>query len=299
MPQVQKAAGAPQELLEADAIRRHPRFPEAALQGAAAMVEVYRGHRILNRLLNDRGRFVLSLLALDLHVNPRPGDRPPGLSLTRLQAVAAAHGVCSPGRTAAIIAVMRLFGLLKAAAAADRRVQVLVPSERLIALHRERLARLYAAMAPVVPEAAEAAARLEEPGFLAAVIGSLGARFRAGHRLVAEVPQLRGVLERDAGLMILASLAVASAPAGERLRSGEPAPAPLSITALAKRFGVSRGHVLTVLREAERGGLVARSASGSDRILVEPALIEVLEAFFAAVFRLQESCIREALASRP
>src|SRR5262249_55493911 len=41
-----------------------PRFPEALRATAATFVELYQGNRLLNTLLNDRGRLVVSYFAL-------------------------------------------------------------------------------------------------------------------------------------------------------------------------------------------------------------------------------------------
>jgi hypothetical protein len=47
-------------------------------------------------------------------------------------------------------------------------------------------------------------------------------------------------------------------------------PVPLSINALATTFSVSRKHVLTLLRDAESEGLLARGGASNDQVTILP-----------------------------
>jgi biotin operon repressor len=251
------------------ALIAHPHFNAAMLAAATAVVEQYRGHWILNRLVNDRGRFVLGLMVLDLHFNEGDGL---GFTAGRLREVAGASGVCSPGRITAFLAALRLVGFLRPVAADDRRLRRLAPTERFLDLHRDRLRSLFAALALIDPAGNEAVAALHRPAFIGAFAHDLVAAYRRGLRMSGLVPEIQPTVERDAGLTMLFSLLVAEA--SER---------PVSIAALAERFSVSRSHVLTVLREAEQAGL-ATQAGPRGGYRAGPALAATLRRFFAIMF---------------
>ena len=57
-----------------DALKAHPQFAEACRRAALSGIELYRGNRLVNTMLTDRGRSSLSLLALYLHFDRQPGD---------------------------------------------------------------------------------------------------------------------------------------------------------------------------------------------------------------------------------
>jgi DNA-binding GntR family transcriptional regulator len=69
-------------------------------------------------------------------------------------------------------------------------------------------------------------------------------------------------------------------------------PVPLSISALANRFGVSRPHVRALLRDAEDAGLIQREDAG--HVTVLPRLAEAAEIFFAAALLFVATCAYEA-----
>jgi hypothetical protein len=56
------------------ALRAHPRFSESMRESAAGMVAHYSGNRLLNQLMNDRGRALFTHQAVYLHFSRTPGD---------------------------------------------------------------------------------------------------------------------------------------------------------------------------------------------------------------------------------
>ncbi len=286
--------------LPADAIAglcAHPRFSQAVRVASRGVVGLYRGNRLLNLVTHDRGRMVVGLLALDLHLSRRPGDPDSGLTVNRLKAVCAEHGICSPGRTRAMLALMRLAGYLAPAPeAADRRLQLLVPTERLTASLRERWACVLGAAALVRPEAAEAAAALDRaaPDVMAALGRLLMAHFRAGFRLLEHAPELHPFAGRNAGFVILLSLVAA----GEEDDTVPPMrPVAVSVSELARRFAVSRAQVVRLMRDAADRGLIERSGTPlAPRITILPPLAQAVRHFFATLFLLLAHCGVTAMA---
>ena len=263
------------------AIREHPAFAAAARQAARGLVATYRGSAVMNRLLNDRGRFTLSLLILALHFEA-PGSRSDGLTAGRLKAEAASLGVCSPGRTGAVLGAFRLFGLIEPAADADRRVKRLAPAARFVEMHRLRWRALLQPMSGFMPEGAAGLAGIDDPAFLPLYVEALMQPFREGWRLLHDVPALAPFADRDAGIVIALSLMETS--------MGGPAP---PIAGLAQQFGVSRSHVLAVLKAGEEAGLLCRPQARGGAVAA-PALVEALYDFLAVAFLMQAQAVRRA-----
>ncbi len=250
-------------------LQGHPGFEAAMLAAATAIIDLYRDNWVLNRLVNDRGRFILGLMIISLHF---AADHDEGFTPAQLQETAGAAGVCSPGRITAFLASLRLLGLLRPVPTEDRRQRRLVPTERFLALHRERWRRLFEALAMIRPEGETAITALNDPVFIGGFARALVAAHCSGLRMAQFVPEVRSAVERDAGFTVLLSLLLA-----------EVTEQSASIAVLARRFSVSRAHVLMVLREAERWGLAAPvGPRGGYR--AGPGLGAVMRRFFAIMF---------------
>jgi len=283
------------DLISADAVAAltaQPRFPDAVRATAAAFVELYRGNRLLNTLLNDRGRMVISYLALVLHYSYQPDEPLSGLTVSRVKEFCIEQKLCSGGRAEAILMVMRLFGYLEQApSSGDRRVRRLIPTERLIGQLRERWRRLFAAMAPVMPEGAQGLAGLERPEFAPAFVRRLVDYFRGGVRLVNHSPGLETFVDRNAGVIVLMSL-ILSGDAGDTFPPTRPVP--VSISALSKRFGVSRVHVRKLLREVAALGWTVPTNADDGRVILQQPLRQAMLNFIAMAFLLLACAVREA-----
>jgi hypothetical protein len=285
---------APGGPLSAEAIARlrtHPRFPSAIRTLCTGMQKLFRGNRLLNLLVSDRGRMLIGWFALYLHEGGAPDGRGTGFGVGQLKALCAAAGLASPGRTAAMLALMRMSGYIASASAPeDRRRHILVPTEKLRASHRERWENVVAALREIDPESAAAFA-LDDPEFVAAYVRTTSDHFLRGFRLIEIAPEMELFLDRNAGLMIVFSILLAG-------RSDDTIPprrpVPLSISALANRFGVSRVHVRTLLRDAEAEGLIRREGPGGSHVLILPGFAEAVELFFATAFLFVALCVREA-----
>lgn len=275
------------------ALRAHPRFAEAARTSANSIVALYQGNRLLNTLVNDRGRALMGYFALYMHFFHDPSDPLSGLTVSRMKQLCVEQNVCSAGRAEAMLVLMRLFGYLEPAPSNDdRRTRRLVATDRLIESYHERWERLFAAMALVAAEAGTAAAVVRRDDFTRALVRQLMEHFTAGLRVLDYAPELALFADHNSGMMILFSLLLS----GEPEDAFPPAqPVTVSISALARRFGVSRVHVRKLLRDAERQGFVARVAGADNRFLLLPPLRDRSLDFFATVFLFMAQCARAAL----
>ena len=176
--------------------------------------------------------------------------------------------------------LMRVAGFLEPAGdRGDRRHRLLKPTERLMAIHREHWDFELRAIAMLFPDVARAHAAIHREEFAAAFVRQIVEPFRAGFRLLELTPELLFLAERSAGLSILFTL-MGSGAADDVMPPRRPVP--MSISDLARRYHVSRAHVLKLLRDAQARGLIARE--GSDQLRLLPKLIEMVELLFAIIF---------------
>ena len=261
-------------------LRDHPEFPRAIQTAARDLVRLYRDDRLLNALMSDRARGLFSHAALYLHFENPDADEA-GFSVSEMKDLCFKLGICSRGRCEAMLALMRAAGLLAAAPSRDRRRRMLIPTERLLELHRVRWNAYFEAMSTVMPRAGVYRDAIQDPRFVGHFLRILGKRFISGFQIVDLVPGLRIFSERTAGMMVLYSLALLGPEDGP---FPPVEPVPLSINTLATRFSVSRKHVLTLLQDAEAEALLERGGSAQNEVTLLPRARDALELTLAHQF---------------
>ena len=282
--------------IDADAVaalRRHPRFRDALAEFGTMVVRLYRGNRLINLIANDRGRALLAMFALYLHYTRRADDPASGLTAARLQSLFVETGLGSAGRAKALVTLMRWGGYVEdAPASRDRRIKALQPTEKMLAMHRERWRGALGAAALVLPEAAQAQARFEAPEFMRAYAIALASEFQGGFRLLDHGPELRLFSDRNAGFPIMFSILLSAAPEDGMPPTGA---IPVSASALAKRFHVSRTQVNRLLHDAQAAGLIERSGAPEMRVRFTPRFAENFEKLFGSLLLAHAACARHAL----
>ena len=274
-------------------IRQNPDFQAAFRTAMADVVRLYEGNRLLNTVVNDRGRFVVGHMSLYQHFFGTADDPVPGLMVSRMKKLCVDQSICSPGRVETMLILMRLFGYLELApATGDRRRRLLVPTEKMLAAQRARWEIQVRAMAPILPAGARALEALHHPDFLPAMICQLGDHFLAGLRIAELVPEAGLFFERNAGITIMFSLLLAG-PAGAGI--ARDAPVAISITVLSRQFGVSRAHVRKLLQDAASQNYIARTDDDEGHILLLPPIRDAAEGFVAAGFFFLAHCAPAAM----
>jgi DNA-binding MarR family transcriptional regulator len=275
------------------ALQKQPDFADACRSFTRGFIDLYQGNRLLNTLVNDRGRMIISNLALYLHYGHRDNDPRSGLTVSRLKTICVEQQVCSAGRTEAIVAVLRLFGfLVPAPSAQDRRVRRLVPTERMLTSQRQRWSVTFMAAGLVLPDARAAHNAIAREEFMAALSRQFAEHFLSGIRLLHHSTELKLFTDRNAGLMVLFSLLNAGAPDDSFPPRG---PVVVSISGLARRFGVSRVHVRKLLRDAAAAGFIERSDDSEGPVILLPRFIIATQNFLATMLLFVAYCARAAL----
>lgn len=276
------------------ALRAHPAFPQAARNMAIGLTGFYRGGPLLNWLMDDRARVVLSHVVLHCHFARDPADPASGLTPTRIKQLCREFDLCSPGRATAMVSLMRFAGFLAVDPdAADRRRRPLVATPKLLDLLRPRWRSHFISGIPVFPDGADLAARLDDPVFVRAFVAAMFSRYEEGFRLIMYTPGLGLFGDRSAGMMIASTLLAAGADDDTVPPSR---PFPISISALSRRFNVSRIHVAKMLRDAANEGLLTRAGDKGEEITLAPALADALSVFYANAFIYFFDSAREAAA---
>ncbi len=271
-------------------------FGRAIRQSAAGLVSMYQGGHLLNWLMDDRGRLLFGYIALYLHATRDPADPTSGLTPTRVKALCGEFAVCSPGRAGAMLSLMRFAGYLAPDIdVVDRRQRRLVATDKLYVLLRERLKVHFSAMAPLFADGAVMLAALDDKDVDGAFVEAMVKRFRTGFRLVHSAPDLGLFGERNAGMLILMSLIAAGA---EDDTVPPSRPVPISIAALARRFAVSRPHVLKLIRDAGEQGFVERLGADLSMVVLKPRMAEATQRFYATSFLFLADCMCEAIQAR-
>src|SRR5918996_2350365 len=121
-------------------LQRHPKFEAAVAASRRGSIELHQSGRLSNWILNDRARAWFGHALLYLHATARPDDPQSGLTPARIKDLAVEAGICSAGRAAAMLSLMRAAGYLeRAPVTGDRRVRRLAPTAKLLHVQRQRL----------------------------------------------------------------------------------------------------------------------------------------------------------------
>jgi hypothetical protein len=272
----------------------HPQFLEASRIVAAGLVALYQGERVINRVMPDRIRYIISVFAMHLHFAGRPDDPTSGLTASRLRKLCVERQICSAGRAEAMLAIMRGHGhLVPASGEADRRLRRLVPAEPLFAWHRKRCTHFFAAAARIMPEHAPALDALDAPGFMPHFVRHLARQHACGFHYVVQVPDVRPFYERNAGGAILMSIMLSGASDDTFPPSR---PVSISLSAIARDFGVSRVHVGRLVQEGVGIGLLERTGKRRDEVMISSRLAAAVRRVLAHYIVHYTHCARLAYA---
>lgn len=163
------------------------------------------------------------------------------------------------------------------------------PTSALTEALRKRAAVDIEAAAMVAPDMAGCAARLADDRYFARFLaGLMSLQLAQRNARPGPPPAIRQFFDREAGLPSLYDLFL-SQPA-PRARSLEAAP--FSRLRLAQRFEVSRAHIISIYRRAERDGLV--SFPSPDRIVFSPELSRQWDLHFAGTYAYIRYCALRA-----
>jgi hypothetical protein len=238
-----------------DEMRGLPRFSEMIRVNARDFQAHFDNGLSIDRSVNDVGHYYMGILALYL-------DATGGLTHRRLRALCdRIGGAFSSGRATALLWQLRRIGYVTPATDYINGLKRLyVPTSEMRRAFRDHMRLTFRAALLVEPDVAPFLAMIDDPDVFrtyAAVLGE-GALEAAANSDVPLKP-VTDLWARSNGLLVLYSLVLASDDGGT---IPSLAPFPISVAALARRYGCSRSHILRLLREIERAGLMIRDTAG-------------------------------------
>jgi hypothetical protein len=256
------------------AMRADPRLGAAMRHSVTRSVAYYDAAPVMHRNLKDVSRFVLGVVALYL-------DATGGLTHRRLRELSGQTGIISTGTATALLLRLRLIGYVTPAdVLPNGAIRLYRPTEAMVTAFRDRLRIELEACALIDPRIAPVLERLDEPDVFPHLMAAMGGdAINAARNPRPDTVAIDRLSMRSAGMLIMFQL-MQDADRGQGFPPvGE---AQVSVSGLARRYEVSRSHVLTILRDAEEMGLIVRLGEGRWRL--EPALGEVFKTFYAVLY---------------
>ncbi len=246
----------------------HPRFDAALEMFCAGVVDSFEGDRLSNRLMGQAGRFAMLAFTIALHAEHQAGRDTDGVTVTRLAALLGKRKLASPGRTHALVGVLRAAGAIEPAGPSpDNRERPLRPTALMLAQAARWVERSLAPAALVTPLPAPAADLVRRPGFVERYFAHMVAPYaREGFILYDGFPEIERMMKRQGGyVLMLEMLRTAQRSAAGTLSANVPS------GPVAARLKISRAQVRSILRMAETRGWLALRARGSRVIELDPA----------------------------
>ncbi|MEO8113743.1 MAG: hypothetical protein ABI655_05150 [Phenylobacterium sp.] len=282
------------ETVSAEAIahmRAKPRFHDAMQNALRGISGHNADHPAFRRLVADLGILVLGVIALYL-------DATGGLTHRRLRDLAGSGGMLSAGRASALLMRMQMIGWVAAVRDHPRGAAKLYrPTPQMIAAFQTRYRLELESIQMMAPDAAELLARYDQPeGFRAFMAEYGGAMLRGLARPRPPVNALMAIGNRRGGALVLAALGDAASEAAGYFPA--PGPVKVSVAAFARRFGVSRTHVVSILREAAAAGFYRPGGVTEGEGEVLPTLAEAASHLYAEGFISVAGCAYRALGDR-
>ena len=258
-----------------DELLAHPNLPLFRRTYIQNILELYENNTFLTRLLIEAGRSVIFFQLLCLDAAHDPEDRTTWPTKALLKESVRAYGVSSARRLDDIVGRLVASGYMESRkTATDRRVRILVPTDRMVSHDLDWLVAQYSPLRCLDP-----APNLDR-------VMSRDEEYRRVHRrlahdwfwysvqLMSHNPHAMFFMVREAGTLVLMKLVEASAADSNGLARN------VSLTDFAQRFGISRTHVRAILKDAEGEGLLRR---GRDGVELSKALKDAFDLFVVEV----------------
>lgn len=242
-------------LQDAADLRASPAFSSVLRDYTLALVEFREDPRVINKLISRDARFRVVNYLLYLHASKVLAGEGGGVTYGQML------GLCTSQPDIGVRVLKTMLSMLSLTRnvhvtrdALDRRVKIYTPTDKLFAVVHVRLAPIIAALAVLQPDIPRAAALQNDPLFLMRAVEAHG-RLHAAWGLqlyhLAVLTDFAGSRE-GAGPVIYTVM----------LSDLDATPLP-SIAAMAKRFGLSKTQVWSVLTEGECEGYFAKTETAT------------------------------------
>jgi DNA-binding transcriptional ArsR family regulator len=191
--------------------------------------------------------------------------------------------VISAGTATAVLFRMRAIGYVTREEGAGPGLQRrYAPTPEMVETFRRRLRIELGAASMVIDGVDRVLSRLDDPQVFATLMSVMGAEvIHAARNPRSDIDPINQLSVRTAGILLLWDIVKSAEQPGALF--GSEAEVEISVAALARRYQVSRSHVLSILRDLTEAGYLERlSRDGLWRL--KPALREALLTFFGIIY---------------
>ncbi|MBX9845662.1 MAG: hypothetical protein K2Z80_28040 [Xanthobacteraceae bacterium] len=252
-------------------LRDHPRMLDGVLSYDALIPDYFADNVILNRVVIELRRFQMIVYTLHLHDTRAPDDPRSGLTHSRLQKLALAHDLASPGGVTTFMGLMLLAGYLRRKRSReDRRVVHYEPTEKFIGIVEGWNVAILRSIDAIDPDARLEQCHAAHPRFGWTMREHGAQSLLAGWKPLDPFPEAYHFISSQGGFMLLLRIVA------ETIRQGgrrEIVPVSVDLAPFGKRFGVSRSQLRQLLVSAHERGLLNAPPKNGTHILASPRLI--------------------------
>ena len=268
----------PPALAVAD-VRAHPNFAATRRRFLLAFSTdpQAQGNSAAIRLLSDPGRIALFSMIVSLYFEYEPAERATWPTIGLVRNIFLPFGLSSARRLDAILARLQGIGLVTLIdAPADRRLRLVLPTERMLDLDLDLLARQFSCLDSFLPGTDIGGPLRAGDRRYQRALRHVASRTRA---LAKQPLQLAGrlapILARQDGVKLLAPYLVAA-------HDGDPARVSLSFDNQGTRNRTSRTHIRNLFGELAGLGLVRQHQPGGRHLELLPELLDLADNFVAS-----------------
>jgi hypothetical protein len=260
-------------------VRAHPNFAATRRRFLLAFATdpQVQGSNPAMRLLSDPGRIALFSMIVSLYFQYDPDERATWPTIGLVRDVFLPLGLSSARRLDAILARLQSIGLLSLVdSPADRRLRLVLPTEHMLDLDLDLLARQFSCLDSFLPGTDIGGPLRAGDRRYQRALRHVASRTRSLARQPLELAgRLRPILARQDGFKLLAPYLVAA-------HDGDPASVSLSFDALGLRSRTSRTHIRNLFNELAELGLARQHRPGGHQVELLPELLDLADNFVAS-----------------
>ncbi|QND55053.1 hypothetical protein HB779_24650 (plasmid) [Phyllobacterium sp. 628] len=258
-------------------LRRNPNFGAAANEYALGAVGVFEGRYMANKVMANVARQVICMSVLALHFTRTNGNH--GATISSIQNITSALGLCSKNTTAATIDLLENIGLVtRVPDESDHRNHLIQPTNKLIYGIRRIIGITFNAAGKLFP-LRQYQQLIDGPDdFMERYFASSLHSLLNVSSMLSELHSSQLFAISDGGGVLLCklmSLKKLDAPENENFVC-------FPYDEIGNLYGVSRTHIRRLMKRAEVEGLVRLLEDGGRKIEILPTLNDVFENMVAA-----------------
>lgn len=249
---VADTAGADQLLIEAAALRASAAFPRAVREYTVGLARFREAPRLINKLISYESRFRVTGYLIYIHADRETFG--PGVTYAQLHELCTRRQEVSPRVLKTTLAMLKLTGFVKTSRSDDdRRLKFYRPTARMFTFLSQWLTYAVNALDVLQPAMDRAKLLQLDPQFVHRFLVSGGRDHVAGEPVADRMPDFIGYFAaREGAAAVVVAIMLADI-------DGTAVPSRADI---AKRFGLSKTQVTSVIQEGEKIGFLTLDETG-------------------------------------